>query len=619
LVVQGILLVLLLSGPKAFPTVISAITSTITFPITGSLHIAANRYEVFNADLLLVYLIAVIGVNLVALPGLLTLSQSAIFALGAYVVAIATTRFGWSLWPAIVLAGIFGGLVGLVLGLPSLRLGKFTLAMVTVGYAYVITDLAVEWGGLTGGADGIRGVPLPSPFATLTDFYWVVAIAAGLAYIIAHNLIRSPLGRAARSIDQQPVAAQSLGIDVYRVKLTAFAISSVFVAVAGGLYAPVIGFVAPDSATVDLAVLILLMVFLGGAGTVAGPIIGTVLLFRIPIEIERVSSQSGDWSLIIYGTVLLLSVFLFPRGVMSGWWWVQQRFRKSARGGASPPVVSDIRRAVRDVKTEQNPVAATAVEKRLGGVRALQGVDLTLRPGEVHALIGPNGSGKTTFLNAVCGYIQPDGGRIALFGVDNSPAEAHRRARLGLGRTFQTPFIFGELSCLDNVIVGVDSTRRASLLSYAFRLPTARKEEKESRARALAILDALGLGDQTFNQASTLPPGRRRFLEIARTLAVNPQAILMDEPAAGLSAGEMEELASVVRDLRDAGIAILLVEHHIDFVMRLADVVTVIDFGRVIAYGPPDLVKTDPQVIAAYLGSPEPAGRGLQQSIQASS
>lgn len=599
---HALLLGLLLLGPEVLAQVISLVTSTITWPINQEIRLEDNRFEIFNAELLLVYLIAVLGLNLLMQSGLVSIGHSAFFGLGAYVVAIATVDGGWSFYLALLLAAVVTGVLGALLGLPALRLGLYALVMVTVGYAYVAEDLALEWRSITGGGDGLRGVQYPAPFDDLEGYYWLLVLCVVVAYTLHKNLLRSPFGRSSKAIEESEVAARSLGLSPYVSKIRPFAVSASFAGVAGGLYVPLIGFIAPDSFTVSLAILFLLMVLLGGTGTVLGPVVGAVLLFRLPIEVERVADQAGDWSLLVYGTLLLLSVFLFPRGLMSAWWKVSARVR--GRRGA-PDAAERDRAAVGDsivAATAQGTVLELAgVKKTLSGVRALDGLDLALEAGTVHALIGPNGSGKTTLLNVTSGYLAPDEGTVTLLGAP-AASTVHARSKAGLARTFQTPFVFGEMSCLENVLVALDAGNTSGNLAYALRLPAARREERDHYTRAEEVLRSVGLGHRLRDAAANLPPGERRLLEIARVVALEPAAVLMDEPAAGLTGVEIEELEEVVRAMRDAGLAVLLVEHHVSFVMRLADVVTVIDFGRVIAHGRPDEIARNPKVIAAYLG-----------------
>jgi branched-chain amino acid transport system permease protein len=600
---QILLAALLISGPQNLAKVISGVTSVITWPITQQLNVASNRYEVFNTELLLVYIVAVLGLNLVMQSGLVSLGHSAFFGLGAYVVAISTGTWGWSFYLGLPMAALVAGVLGMLLGLPALRLGLYAVVMVTIGYAFVAPDLALQWKSLTGGGNGIRRIEFPPPFDTLENYYWLIVIVVLVVYSLHRNLIRSPFGRASQAIEESEVAARSLGLSPYVAKLRPFGLSAAVAGLAGGLYVPLIGFIAPDSVTVSLAILFVLMVLLGGTGTVAGPIIGAVLLFRLPIEVERVAAQPGDWSLLIYGLLLLLSVFLFPKGLMSAWWVLRQRLRRRRRttGASTERERAEVSSTVAPVKAEGVMLELRDVHKTLSGVRALNGVDLTLAAGSVHALIGPNGSGKTTLLNIISGYLTPDRGSVLFAGRDAEPS-VHARARRGLARTFQTPFVFEGMSCLENVMVALDSHRRHGNLWYALRAPWALREERRHVSRAAAILASVGLGEKADDVAARLPPGERRLLEIGRVVALDPTVVLMDEPAAGLTGVEIDELEEVIRALRTAGIAVLLVEHHVGFVLRLADTVTVVDFGKVIARGLPTEITKNPTVIAAYLG-----------------
>ena len=616
MILHAAVLGVLLLGPSFVAKMISFVTSLLTWPLTRELRIADNRFEIFNTELVLIYLIAVLGLNLLMQSGLLSIGHSAFFGLGGYIVAVATVKYDWSFWLAWPLGGLVAGLVALLLGIPALRLGHFTLAMVTVGYAFVAEDLAGEWRDLTNGGDGLRGVVRPAPFDDLHTYYWLIVITAVIAYAVMHNLLRSPMGRAAKAIEENAVAARSLGINVYGIKLSAFAVSGVFVGMAGGLYAPLLGFIAPDSFTVQLAILLLLMVLLGGSGTLAGPVIGALLLFRVPIEVERIASRPGEWSLLVYGVILLVSVHAFPRGFMSAWWRLRRLFRhSSAEVQTTARARADVGSVVTPVEESSTPVLLTSgIAKSLGGVQALVELDLVVRPGTVHALIGPNGSGKTTFLNTVSGYIVPDQGRLELFGANAERTSTHARAHAGLARTFQTPFVFPGMSCLENVLVALDRHRKSTMFGYLLRLPRARKEEAARYHKALEILRAVGLGERAGESPGSLPPGERRLLELARVVALEPKLVLMDEPAAGLTSGEIDELADVIRSLRASGVSVLLVEHHVELVLRLADDVTVIDFGRVIAHGSPEQVRIDPVVIAAYLGEP---GKELDVGVEA--
>ncbi|WP_116996712.1 branched-chain amino acid ABC transporter ATP-binding protein/permease [Desertimonas flava] len=627
-IAHAVLLGALLLGPRLFSEIVSGVSSVITWPLSQQLHIASNQYEVFNTSLLLTYLIAAIGLNLLTQSGLISMGHTAFFAIGAYGSSILTVTYGWSYWPALIVVTVGSALVGFVLGLPGTRLGLFTFAMVTLAYTLTTQKLALQWTSLTGGGTGFRRIKFPAGFDDLDSFYWVLVVVVVLAYVLAHNLLRSSFGRNSRAVETSPVAAQSMGIHVQRVKVRSFAVSSAFAAAAGALYAPLIGFIAPDTFHFDLAVLFLLMVIFGGAGTLAGPLIGAVVLFRVPIEVERVSSSPGPATLLVYGGALLLLVWISPGGVVVGVHalrsWVSARLRRigspDPRLSDTPAVAADRHDAEADAHRRQalqrfgdalddltdhaaeTIFVAQDVHVNLGGVQALAGLNLEVRAGEIHALLGPNGSGKTTFLNTVSGYVTPDRGSITFLGRSLLDRPAHGRATAGLTRTFQTPFVFGTMSTAENVLAALDQDRTTGLIRQALRMPAARREERRLYDEAVSILTAVGLEHRVTDPAGALTPGERRLLELARVIALRPRFILMDEPAAGLTGPEVDHLEAMIAVLRSRGIATLLVEHHVDMVLRLADVVTVIDFGRVIAHGLPESIGADPAVRRAYLG-----------------
>ncbi|MBS0241260.1 MAG: ABC transporter ATP-binding protein [Proteobacteria bacterium] len=246
---------------------------------------------------------------------------------------------------------------------------------------------------------------------------------------------------------------------------------------------------------------------------------------------------------------------------------------------------------------------ADTVSKRFGGLTALSGVSLKLKPGEVHGLIGPNGSGKTTLLNMISGYYPVDEGRVLLDGdVLNDESVAHR-ARRGIARTFQKPRLLGPLSVLDNAMLGGWRDVRSGFLATALAMPQVLREERELKERARELLVGVGLAHAVDRPANLLEHAEQRFLEIARGLMAAPRFLLLDEPAGGLTPTEIDHLGTVISTLREAGLGILLVEHHTDFVFRISDRVTALDLGRLVRHGTPDEVRNDAEVIRVYLGA----------------
>lgn len=262
-----------------------------------------------------------------------------------------------------------------------------------------------------------------------------------------------------------------------------------------------------------------------------------------------------------------------------------------------------LRRAGTGIASDETGLVAREVTKRFGGLTALDGVSLSLRPGEIHGLIGPNGSGKTTMLNLLSGYYEPSSGSILLGGEELGKASVQRRAAIGVARTFQKPRLLGTLSVLDNAVLGAWVHSRAGFVATLFGLPSVFRGDRSLRERAADLLHGVGLGHAVNRRANLLEHAEQRFLEIARALALRPRFVLLDEPAGGLTNAEIEHLAGIVRTIRDAGIGVLLVEHHTDFVFRVCDRVTAFDVGKLLKHGTPNEVRTDPEVIRVYLGA----------------
>lgn len=564
---------------------------------------AANEYELRLFMLFLIYGIIAVGLNvLVGFTGLVSLGQAGLFALGSYTGAILATRLHFDLIACSIVAAIVSGLFGALLAYPSVRVRGVYLAVVTIAFGIIVENVAIEWQSLTGGTTGITSIPRPNVFGIRLSgfaFYSVLATTLFAFTLFIHNLRMSRYGRAMLAVSQSETAARALGINPTGIRTLAFVLASVTAGVAGTFYTFLNSYISPDIFTFSDSVRFLLMVILGGAGTTFGSVVGAYILTYLPEYLQ----QFQLWQRFAYGALLLLVMFVLPRGILGTLGSVFDRFRPAD----PPPDASDGIPAETSLHHEAYEASAELVANdltvRFGGLTALSRVSLRVKGGEVHALIGPNGAGKSTFVNTISGFYRPDEGRFELDGIDLTGRPSRHIARCGLGRSFQNTELFGDLSVLDNVMVGYDQRLSYRLFGAVARTPRMRREERECRQTAIGLLDFVGLLPQANNAARFLPFGLQRRLEIARALAARPRLLLLDEPAAGLTSQEIDDLEAMIRKIAGLGISILLIEHHVELIMALADTVTVLDYGQVIASDVPAVVQDDPRVIEAYFGT----------------
>jgi branched-chain amino acid transport system permease protein len=562
------------------------------------------------------YLAAIaLGVNLLTgYTGLLSLGHAGFFVAGGYAGAVWAPQWGLSPWMGLPVAFVFGAAMGGLLALLCCHLRGFYLTVVTLAFGSLLPALVVVLKAVLGGPSG-RTVTHPIdvaalPFANGDPYRGLFILSSVWLFLtlgLCWNLVRSKWGRASMAIRESDLAAEASGVGTYLHKVSAFALSAGIVSVAGVIGAERFLLVSPAAGSQEQSFRYVVVIALGGLGTLAGPIIGAFSLtfgFGISWVQTHLVNQQG----LVFGLLGLVGVGLAPEGTMGNLRKLLERFAHApAREvSSSNPAGDALLRAVRvrkDAPTGVPALELTSLTKRFGGLVALDNIDLVVATGTVHGLIGPNGSGKTTLLNLVSGAAPASGGRVEIGGRDGEQASAHRRAALGVARTFQNLHLWRRMTVRDNVLVGCHRSLRSNLLQSALGTPGARRAERSARERCDALLELVGLRGRGDQLAGSLPFAEQRRLEIARALAADPDLLLLDEPAAGLHPADLHELLVLIKRLKETGITILLVEHHMELLMKVCDRVTVLDFGIKIAEGTPRAIQRNKAVIAAYLGT----------------
>jgi branched-chain amino acid transport system permease protein len=538
--------------------------------------------------------VAIAALGLVPLTGYarqISLGQAVFYGTGAYSSALLTTAG----LPALLAAAAGAALAcsgAYLIGRLLFRVQGHYLALATIALG-LVASIAVRRLGFTGGSEGLSGIPPLAP-ALVTDvrFFYVAAGVLIVAVVAVRELLDARLGRALSAVGDAPVAAAAAGVDVAARKRHAFVLAALLASVAGSLYAHWVRYVDPSALELPLSLQMLIVATVGGLRTVWGPPAGAVIvvsLLQLSQEaLPEVSDRvGGQTDVIAYGVALVLTLLLLPNGVAGT---VADAIAGRVRGVVRPavsgspslqPACAAVDRPVR-LEVERLRVS-------FGGVRAVD--DLTLRHdgGGVVGLIGPNGAGKTTVINVLSGLVRPAGGVIRVGGRAIGGRRPDRLARAGVARTFQTPQAFGSLSVVDSVLVAAEAHDR-------------RTASGRLRGRAVAVLADVGLRDRLDIPATALPYGAQRRVELARAIVARPGLLLLDEPLAGLSRAEGDELCVAIRALARRGVTVLLVEHNVNAVMRTCDRVVVLDRGAVLADGTPAEIRADERVRSAYLG-----------------
>lgn len=581
------------------------------FPMAGSI----PPFWVTQMNYIGLSSLVVLGLLLLTgVGGLTSFGQAAFVGIGAYTTAYLTTRLGFSpwlsLWVAIGLTIVFSALIGVI----TLRLSGHYLPLGTIAWSLSLYYL---FGNLSflGQHDGISGIqPLHLFGISLGADRYIYYLIWGIVLValwLTHNLLYSRPGRAIRALRHGQNMAESFGVNMPAYKTTIFVYAAVLACISGWLYAHFQRAVSPSPFGLNYSIEYLFMAVVGGAGSVWGAVLGSTVILTLKDQIQnwlpKFFAIDTNFELIVFG-VLMVFVLQYATGGL--WPYLSSGWRRVTGTRHKTLVSTDVQQALQHPteplsqrsKPERGSMVleVTKARKQFGGLVAVNDISFTLKAGEIMGLIGPNGAGKSTTFNLISGVLPLSAGVVRFAGKAIENLRARDIARLGMARTFQHVQLIPDMTVLENVALGAHLRRRVGILSALLHWD--RRSEAALLHEAKQQLIRVGLGDYLYEEAGNLALGQQRILEIARALAADPVLLLLDEPAAGLRYLEKQELARVLSQLRDEGMSILLVEHDMDFVMRLTDHLVVMDFGTRIAEGTPQQVQQNPAVLQAYLG-----------------